>query len=396
MTVTKKNILWRVTLCVLVLCIGVLVMQAMASLKKPPLKKPASNPGTLVELMELIPEDRQATVQATGTVQPRRQANIVPQVSGRVLRVSPGFVPGGYFDKGDLLFEIESVDYELTAERSRAAVAQAEYGLSQVESQARVARLEWERIRIDAKEQPNPLVLYEPQLKNAQASLASAQADLKQRLLDIERTKVYAPFNCRIQSEIIDLGQFVMSGQSIGSVSGTDMAEVVIPVSLQDLRWLTVPRDPKNRGKGSTAIVQLLADVQPFEWEGRIDRSLGEVDPKGRMMRLVVSVDDPYGLKQPDHAHSNVHLAEGLFVDVILKGEVASKVFAIPASVLRENTTVWTMNADDQLEIRKVDVIRRQKEMILVRGDLRPNDLLVLTYFSGAVPGTKLRLAEEG
>jgi len=371
-------------------------MQAMASLKKAPPKQPSANPGILVEIMSLSPEDRPVVVSATGTVQARKKASIVPQVSGKVASISPAFIAGGFFKKGEQLLEIESVDYELLAEKSRAAVAKAEFELSQVESQARVARLEWDRIRIEKKDRPNPLVLYEPQLKNARAALASANADLKQRMLDIERTRIRAPFNGRIRSESIDPGQFVAAGQVVGEISGTDMAEIVVPVSLQDLQWLTVPRRQATGNEGSSATISITVDGRKYEWEGHIDRSLGDVDPKGRMIRLVIGIDDPYGLKPSRKASHSYYLADGLFVDVRIDGRTLSQIYVIPAGALRENANLWLMNSDNRLNIRQVEVIRRENEHVIVKGDISPGDRLVLTYLTGAVPGMQLRPAEEG
>jgi RND family efflux transporter MFP subunit len=319
-------------------------------------------------------------------------ADIVPQVSGRVTNVTAGFVVGGFFKNGDLLFEIEAIDYELAAEKSRAAVAKAEFELAQIESRARVAHLEWERIPLLEKDRPNPLVLYEPQLKDAQAALASALADLKQRLLDIRRTKVYAPFNCRIRSESIDPGQHVTAGKSVAVACGTDTAEIVVPVSFTELRWLSVPRKRGEKSEGSPATVRMDVEGQTFTWHGRVDRSLGEVDPKGRMARLVADVPDPYGIRLTSQGKTP-DLAEGLFVEVVIEGKTIENIACMPAGALRQNSTVWVMNDKNRLEFRDVELVRRERQMVLVHG-LEDGEKLILTYLPGAAPGMKLRPME--
>ena len=389
-----KTIIIKGLIPAIILAVGFAGMQAMVLSKTPPKKQTRPNFGALVETIRVSPVDQPVTVWATGTVQPQMIAEIIPQVSGRVIGPSPGFVVGGFFKKGDLLFEIEAIDYELAAEKSRAAVAKAEYEVAQIESQARVARLEWDRIRLEKKGRPNPLVLYEPQLKNARAARASAQADLKQRLIDIGRTKIYAPFNCRIRSEAIDLGQYVTSGKSVAVICGTNTAEIVVPLPLHEVQWLCVPKTFKGKACGSPATISIDVKGRSYSWQGIIERSLGEVDPKGRMVRLVVSVNDPYGLRLPADGE-RLDLAEGLFVDVILEGKTVSDVMPIPTGALRENSSVWVMNSDSQLDARKVEVIRREKEKVLIRGGLKSGDRLILTHLSGAVPGMKLRLAEE-
>jgi RND family efflux transporter MFP subunit len=387
-----KKILTAVLIPLAVVAVGIAGMQRLSALKTPPQKAARINPGALVETMPINIENRPVTVWATGTVQPRMTADIVSQVSGRVVHVAPSFIAGGFFKKGDLLFNIESVDYELAAEKSRAAVAKAEYELAEIESKARVAHLEWDRLQMEKKERPNPLVLYEPQLKNARASLASARADLKQRFIDIQRTKIHAPFNCRIRSETIDPGQYITAGKSVAVICGTDTAEVVVPVPYADLRWLSVPRKHGQKAQGSAVTVKMDAEGQTLTWQGRVDRALGEVDAKGRMARLVIDVPDPYaiGADAPENSHD---LVEGLFVEVLIEGKTLENIACIPSGALRQNSTVWVMNDEQDLEFRKVKLARREKQLVLVRG-LKDGEKLILTYLTGAAPGMKLRPME--
>ncbi len=387
---TKKSFI-KFILPVVIVAVGLVSMATLVLSKTAPQKLAMTRPGALVQTLDLMAADHQVMIHATGTVQSAMSVNIVLQVSGRVVRLAREFKEGGFFQKGDLLFEIEDADYRLAAEKSRAQIAKAEYDLVSVESQARVARLEWERLKLDHKTQPNPLVLYEPQLKNAQAALASAKADLRQRLLDMERTKIYAPFNCRVRSKSVDPGQYVTAGQTVATLAGTDTAEIIIPVPLDELHWLVVPR--ANGQAGSTARVHLNAGGTEFVWSGRIDRSLGEVDAQSRMIRLVVQVDDPYSLKQAGgHAFD---LAEGLFVDVALKGRTISQAFAIPAATLRHHQTIWLMGTDRTLDIQPVQVLRREKDRVLVRGELESGQKLITTQISGAAQGMQLRMASE-
>jgi RND family efflux transporter MFP subunit len=388
-----KKIWTAVLIPLTVVAVGIAGMQWLAALKTPPQKTARNNPGALVETMNAQLGAWPITVWATGTVQPRMIADIVPQVSGRVTRVDSDFIAGGFFKKGALLFELEAVDYELAAEKSRAAVAKAEYELAEIESRARVARLEWERIRMEKKDRPNPLVLYEPQLKNAQASLASARADLKQGFIDIRRTKIHAPFNCRIRSESIDPGQYITAGKSVAVVCGTDTAEVVVPVSYADLRWLSVPRKPGKNAEGSSATVRMQVEGQPLTWQGRVDRALGEVDAKGRMARIVIDVPDPYGIGAASMEKSH-DLADGLFVELLIAGKILDNVACIPSGALRQNSTVWVMNDEQHLQFRDAELVRREKQMVLVRG-LGDGEKLILTYLPGAAPGMKLRPMER-
>jgi RND family efflux transporter MFP subunit len=308
--------------------------------------------------------------------------------------VSEHFIAGGFLSKGDLVFEVERVDYELALENARAARAKAELELARQQSNARVARAEWERLDIAGEEAPNPLVLYEPQLNQAHAALASADTAIRKAELDLERTSISAPFNCRVRSEQAEPGQYVRAGVSVGTVAGSNIADVVVPLPLEEVSLLDVPRQGGKR-KGSTGEVILETGNGRFSWEGRVDRTLGEVDPKGLMTRVVVEVGDPYNLvaeagdRRPD-------LEVGMFVAVLLEGGVMENVFVIPRNALRDGETVWIVEADETLGIRDVHVLRRDEERVMVDSGLDNGEKVIVSSLEGAAEGMKVRTVEEG
>ena len=84
----------------------------------------------LVRAIEVEPETIRLQVSTHGTVMPRTESDLVPEVSGRVIWRSPNLVSGGFFDEGDLLLRIDPLDYEVALEQARADVARARSELS--------------------------------------------------------------------------------------------------------------------------------------------------------------------------------------------------------------------------------------------------------------------------
>lgn len=389
-----KAKLFRIIVPVSIILGGVVVMLILVLFRPAPQKEVRQNPGALVEVLSVAIEDHKVQVIGTGTVHARQETNITPQVSGTIIHIAPNFIAGGLFAKGDLLFKIEDVDYKLAVDRARSAIAQAELELAREESDARVARQEWERLSNNGSEEPNPLVLHEPQLKNARANVASAKAALKQAELDLGRTRIFAPFNCRVRSEEIDIGQYVQSGKSVATLAGTDHAEIVVPLPLEELQWLRIPRQGK-KNNGSPATVRIDAGNQSYTWKGKVVRSLGEVDVRGRMARIVVSVADPYHLTN-NRSNGEPDLEVGMFVDVMIHGEILHNVFSIPRSALREKETVWIVDGENKLRIRPVSVVRKERDVIVIGEGLKEGERLVLTSLSGAADGMKLRPMVHG
>jgi RND family efflux transporter MFP subunit len=378
---------WKIVLPLLILVGGALVMVMMIKGRSAPTKQATPFSGVLVETRQVQRQDHPVQIAATGTVQARQETEIVPQVSGMVTELGSNLMAGGFVRAGELLFAVEPVDFQLAIDRARANLTKAELELETVKAQADIARTEWRQLH--PNEEPSPLVVYLPQLKTAEAALASAHASLRQAQLDLERTRVTAPFNGFVRSETVDLGQYLRSGNKVATLVGTDAVEVILPLPLADLAWLEVPR--RNAQPGSRATLRMPAAAGQ-SWSGRIDRALGEVDPQGRMARVAVLVDDPYGLKQSQPGQ--LPLAVGSFVEATLQGKLLQQVVELPRRALREEHTVWVMDSEDKLRIVPVEVARLERDTALISQGLAGGEQVVVSPVSGAADGLLLRRAE--
>jgi RND family efflux transporter MFP subunit len=374
-------------LLVIVIALG-LTFVLLKSRKTP---KPHETPylGPLVEVAELVKTNRQVIVSGTGSAQPRYEVGITPQVKGRVNVLSPQMVAGGTFLDGELLFAIEEVDYQLAIALAQSSLAQAELELLRNENLADLARKEWHALNTDSVVEPNPLVVYEPQLKSARAQRDAALANVEQAELNLQRTRVFAPFNCYVRSEQLEIGQFLNAGSPVATVVGTDQIEIVVPLPLDELIWLQVPRKGTQQ-KGSLAKVELQSGGQTFQWQGAITRALGEIDPRNRMARVVVTVDEPFS-QDTGEAKLLKDLLPGMFVEVHLQGEELPDVIAVPRGALHDNDTLWIVDDENRLHIRAVDILRRERDEVLIRSGLDAGEKIVLTNLSGAAEGMLLR-----
>lgn len=369
--------------------------------------------GPLVEVVEAPAQRVQVIVEGQGTVRPDAQISLVPQVSGVVVWKDEAFKPGGAFAKDDVLFRIDPRDYELAVRQARAQVEQARYQRDLAQQESDVARQEWTRLRGD-ESTPSDLVLRLPQLRAAKANLAAAQARLEEVELRLERTQLKAPFSGRVRSAQVDVGQHVNAGQPIAQLYSIERAEIVVPVPDEDLAWFTLPTpvDPQadaERGQpiasayqeetnaafhyarhGATTRVEGSFAGQRHEWDGRVVRTEGELDPQSRMVRLVVEVDDPYGAI----ADGTPPLTVGMFVNVAIAGRYVEDVRVVPRSALRQNDIVWTVAADGLLQKRPAEVLRRMQDDVLARIDLRDGEHIITSQISGATNGMKVRITD--
>lgn len=353
--------------------------------------KPHETPylGPLVEVAELVKTSRQVVVRGTGSAQASHEVGITPQVKGQISELSPQMVVGGILRQGELLFAIDDIDYQLAIALAQSNLAQAELDLLRNENLAELARKEWRLLNPDSAVEPNPLVVYEPQLKSFRAQRDAAQAKVKLAELNLQRTKIFAPFNAYVRSEQLEVGQFLNAGAPVATLVGIDQIEIVVPLPLDELVWLQVPRNGSGQ-QGSLAKIELQSGGQTFQWQGAITRALGEIDPRNRMARIVVTVADPLS-QQPKGAKLLNHLLPGMFVEVQLQGEEVSEVIAVPRGSLHDNDTLWVVDDENKLHIREVDILRRERDEVLVRFGLDAGEKIVLTNLSGAAEGMLLR-----
>jgi RND family efflux transporter MFP subunit len=379
----------RALLPFLVIVIALVLTFALVNSRKTPKPHEAPHLGPLVDVGILTKANRQILISGTGSAQSRYEVSITPQVKGRVSELSPQMVAGGTFQKDELLFAIEDVDYQLAIAHAQANLAQAELELLRNENLADLARKEWHSLNSESALEPNPLVVYEPQLKSARALRDAAQANVKQAELNLERTRVFAPFDCYVRSEQLEIGQFLNTGAPVAIVAGIDQMEIVVPLSLDEIVWLQVPRKGTKQ-RGSLAKVELQSGGRTFHWQGEITRALGEIDPRNRMARVVVTVNDPFA---EDTEKTNLlnDLLPGMFVNVQILGEELSGVISVPRGAMHDNDTIWVIDDENRLHIREVDILRRERDEVLIRSGLVANEKIVLTNLSGAAEGMLLR-----
>ncbi len=388
----KKTVKWLLPL--LILLVAGLGSLAIIKSRKAPEKRPTTNPGVMVETLEVVRRSQPAVVFATGLVEPWQEISLVAEVSGKLTWISPRFVNGGFFKKGEKLLEIDPRDYRLAVEKSKAELARAKTNLQMEQEQAAIARQEWENLELKDKGTPGPLVLRQPQLASEHANLAAAQAGLDQALLNLERTSIRAPFNGRLHNKQVDLGEYVRVGTPLAMLAGTDRAEIITPLPIEDLQWLKIPLAGSDQ-TGSPCTISTQVGSRRYQWQGSVIRAHGEIDKTTRMAKIVIGSKDPYNLLRHDKK-TDLPLTNGLFVELEMTGSQLEQVVAIPRNALREGDVVWLMNDKNLLEIRPVHVLRRQQQTLLIDQGLQGGEQLILTSISGAAPGMKLRRQSRG
>jgi RND family efflux transporter MFP subunit len=384
--VSEKKL--KIILPVVILLVAVIVTVAMIKSRAPVGTRPARNFAPLVRVVEAVPTSHQFTVWTNGTVKPRTEAALVSEVAGRVTSVSTSFANGGFFEKGDVLVRVDPQDYEYAVVTARGQLAQAKVRVELEEAQAEVAREEWKSLG-GGKE--SPLATREPQVEEARAAYAAAEAALEKAERDLERTRIRAPFAGRIRQKLVDVGQFVSPGIAVAHIFAVDYVEVRLPIPDSDLAYLDLPVNYRGDAEQQPGPeVALYADFagKRHKWTGRIVRVEGEIDPVSRMIHAVAQVDDPYGRGSDG---DQMPLAIGLFVDAEIMGRKVDDAIVIPRSAIRSDDTVFIVDDDDRLVFRNVTVARMGRESAVVTGGIEASERVCVSLLDAVTDGMKVR-----
>ena len=377
---------------IVVIAIGVGFAKLLVSLKKPPEKKEVKVAAPLLNAQVVHRDTMQMVVRGFGTAGPAIEVQIVPQVSGVVVESHNDFVNGGFFKAGEALIVIDQRDYKLAVENAEAAVAAAQVQVDQEAAEAEVAKKEWALLHPE-KEPESALVFREPQIRQAKAQLRAAKAQLETAKLSLERTVISMPFDGRVVSESVDIGQYLTPGQPIATVYATDVIEIVVPLEDSELEWFDIPMNHVGSsvdvGGPEVEVKAMFAGVE-HKWEGKIVRSEGRIDSSSRMVRVVAQVDRPF-----DTYNGNAPLVPGMFVEVWIKGKELKDVFRIRRYAVHNVDEVWVVN-DNRLHIQKVKIARRDKEYAYITSGIEDGDVIVTSPLDTVTDGMQIRVDIAG
>ncbi|MFW6011578.1 MAG: efflux RND transporter periplasmic adaptor subunit [Desulfosalsimonas sp.] len=381
------RIIIHAVVALVVLGAGLAGFYVLKTSREAPQRVQRAEPLPIVRIAPVLIKDRDMTITAEGTVRPLAETRIVPQVSGKVVRASENLVNGGSFKKDDLMLEIEPDDYEIALILARAGLREAESSYQTALQESRAAAAEWEKLN-PGKEPPD-LVAKKPQLQAALANLEAREADVKKARLNLERTKIHAPFDCRVSQEQVDRGQYVTAGQGLATVFSTRTAEIVVPVESRDLAWIDIPGFTSGNDKGSPAKVSADIAGKRYTWEGGIIRAEGRIDERTRMVNVVIRVQEPYEKVPP--------LAPGQFAEVEISGRTLRDAAVIPRAALHGENTVWAVDTDSgRLYIRSVDVAYMGDYGAVIRSGLKPGESVAVSPVKGVTDGMKVKAVDTG
>ncbi|WP_038175994.1 MULTISPECIES: efflux RND transporter periplasmic adaptor subunit [Vibrio] len=336
---------------------------AIASSAPDPLKSKPPKAPPVVQVAKAQSSNHKVVITGHGELRPVEVTQLSAQVSGEVISWHPNFLVGGVVERGEVLFTIESDNYQAAVLQAQAELASAQAALIEERARAEVAKRQAQNL---PKNQVTDLYLRKPQLLSAEAQLKSAQASLKRAKRDLANCEVVAPYDALVVEKSIGVGQFISAGGHVATLNNVEAGEVHIPIAGFDSAFL-----PTNFAGLPARVIQ--RGISSTQRQGVIDRDLGIVDSSTRMTSLVIRVDDPYAVNSEQFP-----IQFGSYVEVQFTGKELKHIYRLPQELVN-NRQVWVVNQDNQLEPRTVNVLRAEKEFMLINQGLSDDDQIVIT-----------------
>ncbi len=328
-------------------------------------------------------------VHGRGEVLPRERLGLTSEVAGRVRAIAPVLVSGGSFTAGDVLVELDPIDLEAAEARAAAAVESAKLSLARRRTEASLAERQYAQL---GEGEPSDLALGVPQVREAEALLAAAQADLSLAERNVERSRLVAPFDGRVRSEDVAVGQLVARGQVLAELFATDRVEVRILVPTGELAHLGLDRAGVQDTGAAARLTAKFAGATR-RWQGRLLRVEGEVDRTSRMAVLVIGVHDPLG----EAAElAGAPLLPGLFVDVVVVGRHETSAILVPRIALRSGSKLLVVDDEDRLWFRPIEIGWSDSDRALVTTGLVEGARVCTSPLAAPVDGMTVRVLEDG
>ncbi len=385
----SKHIFWPLIVMVVSIAAVWLIFNNKPTARQFP-QPPAQKLRT--EVMQPVGQSHRVWVPSHGVVQPKNQSLVIAQVSGAVTRVADAFRDGAFFVRGDELLVIDDADYRAQLVIAQAELKLAESNLADERARAEQALKDWRDLGNSKK--PPALVAREPQLNSALSAVDSARAKVLQAELNLQRTRITAPFDGRVLSLDVNVGQVVGNGTTLGSIYAVDAAEVRLPLLQKDLAHLKLPeiyRDQAQHNANAPIPVRLQAVIgnKTHQWMARLTRVEGTIDAQTRQLYVVAEVEDPYRFRDD----GTPPLKMGQFVTAQIRGEELHDVVVLPRAAVSADNTIYLIS-DDVLERTEITPLWSDAKQVIIAHSFTDNQRIGITPLGDVVSGTRVEIID--
>lgn len=379
MTQTKKStILIAIGILVLGFIIGQIIIKTSPKAQKHQVKEEA----TTVTTTTLQQSSNEISIEATGRVQSSKETKLSAQVNGAIVYVAPNVKPGAKVQAGEVLFEIDKINYETALSQSEATLKNAQAQRSLELGQQAIAKKDLQLSGRKLTQEQKSLTLREPQLAIADAQIKDAQARIMKAKSDLEKTIIRAPYDGIIADVPLSLGTMVTTGMSLATIVNNSTLWIFAEVDTHLLEYINFSDD---QNLASSVKVKPLSSANDNFFEGHTVSLLPKSQTGSKRPVVLIEVAIPEDRKQT--------IFDGDLVSVEIQGSSIDKSFLLPWRLLKNDRYIWVYDKGI-LKIQEIQVLFRHKEHVIVKA-LADTLEVISSNISNPQEGQKLQKATQ-
>ncbi|MCR5833808.1 MAG: efflux RND transporter periplasmic adaptor subunit [Selenomonadaceae bacterium] len=338
----------------------------------------AQAPATQVKAMKIIQKDTPLSREYAGTLVGIEEVKVQSKVSGNVVEK---YVTGGqYVEQGQLLYRIDSRQYESTVLQAQAQAAETEVKLNN----ARLDLARYDALMKDGAIPEQQATAQAATVRSYEAALAANEANIKLAMENLADTKIYAPMSGQLGVDDVAIGTFVTAGQTtLVSLGMHDPIFVQFSFGESDyLEFMNVKSMQSEHNEIKVSIT--LADGSEYPFQGKIVEVDREMANSTGSLIMKAVFPNPSGLLMP-----------GMFARVKLTGEVIPNATLVPQRAVQQllgKSFVMVVNKDNKSEARTVELGDQIGSYFIVTSGLTANDTVVVEGLTNLREGLDLNV----
>jgi membrane fusion protein, multidrug efflux system len=335
----------------------------------------AQMPAPKVSVAEVIEQPVNEWDEFTGRLEAPQSVEIRPRVSGYIDRVA--FDEGGLVKKGDLLFQIDPRPFQAEVKRLEAQLQQARANQARAANEARRG----ERLRQSNAISAELADARASAATEAQAQVASIQAELDNARLNLSFTRITSPIDGRVSRAEITLGNLVSAGTSLlTSVVSTEKVYAYFDADERAfLKYTELAREAGTDARGASPVYLGLSDEDGHPHLGQLDFLDNQVNPRTGTIR-----------GRAVFANQDGRFTPGLYARLKLVG---SKPYA--ATLIKDEAVgtdlgkkyVLVLGEDNTVAYRSIELGPKLEGLRIVRSGLSKGEKIVVNGLQRAMPG---------
>ena len=323
----------------------------------------AGSQATLVRTMKVITRTTPIVYDYTGFVEATQEMNLAPQVTGQI--VGKYFKGGDTVQAGQVLYEIDPRTYKANLLSAEGNLASARAALANAEMDAERYTKLYEQNAVSKQMLDNAVTARD----QARASVKALEGLLLNAQINMEETKVTAPFTGRTDTSSLEVGNYVAAGQSVlTKISNTD--PVFVKFSIAEPEYLTLAAASDGNGAALDNLSAVLANGETYGLKGKVAEVNRGISDNTGTLTIKATFQNP-----------KKELLPGMFAHIQATGGVRENALLIPQRSVTElmyKNFVYVVGADNKVIMKEIKLGQKVGRLIMVNGGLTGEETLVV------------------